>query len=75
LAKNRKKRKKREFGTMVAVENRLGLYIAIPVYFAMLCVCAAWAYRRMEKQNQAGITDHLMNHYLGGRDFGPIISA
>jgi Na+/proline symporter len=60
---------------MVDAENRLGLYIAIPVYFGMLCVCAVWAYRRMERQNKDGTTDHLMNHYLGGRDFGAILSA
>jgi Na+/proline symporter len=29
----------------------------------------------MEKQNSDGMTDHLMNHYLGGRDFGAILSA
>jgi hypothetical protein len=60
---------------MVEASNRLGLYIAIPAYFAMLCLCAFWVYRRMEKQNSKGMTDHLMNHYLGGRNFGAILSA
>jgi len=60
---------------MVEAEHRLGLYIAIPLYFAMLIVCALWAYKRMEKQNSVGMTDHLYNQYIGGRDFGVILTA
>ena len=35
--------------TMVSAENRIGLYIAIPVYFLLLVAASYWAYRRSEQ--------------------------
>ena len=37
---------------MVAAENRLGLYIAIPVYFCLLVGATFWAYRKMESMEK-----------------------
>ena len=34
---------------MVSAENRIGLYIAIPVYFLFLVAASYWAYRRSEQ--------------------------
>jgi Na+/proline symporter len=52
---------------MVSSEHRTGLYVAIPITF--------WAYRRMEKMKHEGVTDQLQAHYLGGREFGSILTA
>ena len=60
---------------MVSSENRDWLYIAIPIYFAVLAACAAWAYKRMEKMKHDGMSDQLSSHYLGGRSFGPLLTA
>jgi Na+/proline symporter len=60
---------------MVSAENRTGLYVAIPVYFSLLGVATYWAYVRMEKMAQGGVSDKLAAHYLGGRDFGPVLTA
>eukprot|EP00523_Entomoneis_sp_CCMP467_P001185 CAMPEP_0168750260 /NCGR_PEP_ID=MMETSP0724-20121128/17173_1 /TAXON_ID=265536 /ORGANISM="Amphiprora sp., Strain CCMP467" /LENGTH=730 /DNA_ID=CAMNT_0008798261 /DNA_START=26 /DNA_END=2218 /DNA_ORIENTATION=+ len=59
---------------MVSAENRTGLYVSIPVYFVVLGLSALWAYKRLEKMTTAG-TDHLSGHYLGGRAFGPLLTA
>lgn len=60
---------------MVSSEHRELLYIIIPIYFGMLALSAAWAYRRMHKMNRDGVSDHLSSHYLGGRSFGPLLTA
>jgi len=60
---------------MVSEENRTGLYVAVPVYFCMLGVATYWAYIRMEKMSAGGVSDKLAAHYLGGRDFGPLLTA
>ena len=60
---------------MVASEHRNGLYVAIPIYFAFLVGATAWAYKRMETMKHAGVTDKLQAHYLGGREFGPLLTA
>ena len=61
--------------------NRIGLYIAIPIYFAVLGGAAFWANRRnrrlRKKNEESGIPDGgdaLTGHYLGGRDFGPLLT-
>mmetsp|Transcript_11220 Transcript_11220/g.24297 ORF Transcript_11220/g.24297 Transcript_11220/m.24297 type:complete len:771 (-) Transcript_11220:263-2575(-) len=60
---------------MVAQEHRVGLYISIPVYFCVLGCCAWWAHRRMEKMEHEKVNDKLTAHYLGGRSFGPLLTA
>jgi len=37
---------------MVSEENRLGLFISLPVYFACLAACAVWAHFKMERLAQ-----------------------
>ena len=59
-------------------ENRLGLLISIPVYFACLACCAVWAHFKEERLAQGGtgsVADKLSAHYLGGRTFGPLITG
>ena len=60
---------------MVSEENRLGLLISIPVYFACLACCAVWAHFKMERLQQESVADKLSAHYLGGRTFGPLVTA
>ncbi|CAB9516352.1 Sodium/proline symporter [Seminavis robusta] len=60
---------------MVSSEHRDWLYVAIPIYFVMLAGSAAWAYKRMERMNHEGVSDKLSSHYLGGRSFGPLLTA
>ena len=60
---------------MVSSEHRDWLYVVIPLYFVMLAGCAAWAYKRMERMNHDGVSDKLSSHYLGGRSFGPLLTA
>lgn len=33
---------------MVSAENRVGLYVTIPIYFCLLAGATYWAYKRME---------------------------
>ena len=58
---------------MVSEENRNGLLITVPLYFAFLAFAAYWAYKRIETMKHSGISDKLTAHYLGGRDFGPLL--
>lgn len=44
---------------MVAQENLLGLYIAVPVYFALLGLATYWAMIRMSKMKHEGVADHV----------------
>lgn len=44
---------------MVSAENRTGLYVAVPVYFALLGLATYWAYRRMENMNHQGVSDKV----------------
>lgn len=60
---------------MVSEEHRNGLYITVPVYFVFLGLAAFWAYRRMERMKHDEVADKLSSHYLGGRDFGPFMTA
>ena len=60
---------------LVSEENRMGLYIAIPVYFVLLLGCAFWARRKMEQMSHDHVHDKFSAHYLGGRQFGPIMTA
>ena len=60
---------------MVSEENRSGLYVAIPVYFAVLGVVAYLSNRRLAYMEKHAQADKLTGHYLGGRSFGPIITA
>mmetsp|Transcript_8849 Transcript_8849/g.22288 ORF Transcript_8849/g.22288 Transcript_8849/m.22288 type:complete len:84 (-) Transcript_8849:4712-4963(-) len=60
---------------MVSEDHRTGLYIALPIYFVLITGCAVWAYYRVEKMKKDGTNDHLSAHYLGGRSFGPLVSA
>ena len=60
---------------MVSSEHRDLLYAIIPLYFGILALSAAWAYRRMNKMNREGGGDQLSSHYLGGRSFGPLLTA
>ena len=60
---------------MVSEENRNGLLITVPLYFAFLAFAAYWAYKRIETMKHSGISDKLTAHYLGGRDFGPLLTA
>ena len=60
---------------MVSEENRGGLYVAIPVYFVMLGVVAYFSRRRLKHLERTEETDQLTGHYLGGRSFGPMITA
>jgi len=60
---------------MVASEKLLGLYIAIPVYFAGMAAIAVWAHYHMKRLEQGGKADALAAHYLGGRGFGPFVTA
>mmetsp|Transcript_5352 Transcript_5352/g.8452 ORF Transcript_5352/g.8452 Transcript_5352/m.8452 type:complete len:135 (-) Transcript_5352:15-419(-) len=60
---------------MVAEEHLTGLYVTIPVYFCFLGLATYWAYRRMGRMSHEGVNDKLSAHYLGGRDFGPLMTA
>ena len=60
---------------MVSEENRNGLLITVPLYFAFLAGAAYWAYKRIENMKHEGVSDKLTAHYLGGRDFGPLLTA
>eukprot|EP00934_Nitzschia_sp_Nitz4_P000001 Nitzschia sp. Nitz4//NODE_159_length_47236_cov_74.723851//36053//38332//NITZ4_additional_000014-RA//-1//CDS//3329531761//1//frame0 len=60
---------------MVSSENRTGLYVSVPVYFVLLAGAAFWAYRKMENMEHNQTADKLAAHYLGGRDFGPLLTA
>ena len=60
---------------MVAVEHRTGLYVTIPIYFVFLLMATYWAHKRMETMKHAGVADSLTAHYLGGRSFGPFLTA
>ena len=44
---------------MVSEEHRLGLYVAVPVYFFFLACATYWAYRRMERMENEGISDKV----------------
>jgi Na+/proline symporter len=61
--------------TMVSSEHIKALYVAIPLYIVMLVASAYWAHTRMEKMTSTGTTDHISAHYLGGRSFGPLVTA
>jgi len=58
---------------MVSAENRTGLYVAVPVYFCLLATATIWAYRRMEQMSNDKTADKLSAHYIGGRNFGPLL--
>ena len=49
---------------MVSEEHRLGLYVAIPVYFAFLAGATYWAYKRMERMEHDGISDKVRTRSL-----------
>jgi sodium/proline symporter len=50
-----------------------GLYISIPLYFVLLFCVAYWGYIRTKYLKTK--SDELSAHYLGGRSFGPLLSA
>jgi Na+/proline symporter len=50
-----------------------GLYVAIPVYFVLLGIVAYLGWRRTNALKHK--SDALTAHYLGGRSFGPIMTA
>ena len=56
-------------------QNRLGLYITIPLYFCILGIVAWISYRRIQRMQSDGVADQLTSHYLGGRAFGEITIA
>lgn len=58
---------------MVSAENRTGLYVTIPIYFCLLAGATFWAYRRMEQMSHDKTADKLSAHYIGGRNFGPLL--
>jgi len=60
---------------MVSADNRLGLYITVPAYFFLLMLCAWWGHRRMVKLENEGTAAAISAHYLGGRQFGWIVTA
>lgn len=60
---------------MVSADNRLGLYITVPAYFCLLMACAWWGHRRMVKLENEGTAAAISAHYLGGRQFGWIVTA
>ena len=60
---------------MVSAESRTGLYVTIPLYFMVLGGCAWWAHRRIVKMESEGVAGAISAHYLGGRDFGWIVTA
>lgn len=60
---------------MVTEEHRNWLYITIPLYFVLLLGGAYWAYHRTEKLHCTNVSDKLNAHFLGGRDFGPFLTA
>mmetsp|Transcript_23815 Transcript_23815/g.51795 ORF Transcript_23815/g.51795 Transcript_23815/m.51795 type:complete len:82 (-) Transcript_23815:373-618(-) len=61
--------------------NLLGLYILVPVYFCFLFGAALWGMYRMKrhkaklKSDGDSPEDSLTRHYLGGRSFGPVLTA
>ena len=60
---------------MVSAEHQTGLFISIPIYFVVLACCAWWAHRRMERMEHDKTADKLSAHYLGGRQFGQLMTA
>ncbi|KAL7547663.1 hypothetical protein ACHAWF_012122 [Thalassiosira exigua] len=60
---------------MVAQEHKLGLFISVPVYFCILGGCAFWAHKRMERMEHDKVSDKLTAHFLGGQNFGPLMTA
>eukprot|EP00978_Attheya_sp_CCMP212_P006957 scaffold16242_cov55-Attheya_sp.AAC.4 len=51
-----------------------GLYVAVPIYFAAMACAAIWAHSRTNALEASG-KDKLTAHYLGGRAFGPLLTA
>jgi hypothetical protein len=61
--------------------------LTVPLYFLVLLMCAVWAHRRNRQEvnrsssgitfqlHQAGRTDTLSVHYLGGRSLNPVLTA
>lgn len=60
---------------MVSEENRTGLYVTIPLYFCILGLATYYAHRKMKHMANEGMNDQMSAHYLGGRSFGPLVTA
>lgn len=60
---------------MVSEEHINGLYVTVPIYFCLLAGAAYWAHHRMEQMKHENVSDQLDSHYLGGRSFGPLLTA
>jgi sodium/proline symporter len=60
---------------MVSSDHRLGFYIVLPLYFALVGASAIWAYRKEARLEKSLGQDPLSAHFLGGRSFGPVITA
>ena len=63
---------------MAKDSNRVGLFITIPLYLIFMVGCGLYVWlknnRQASRTDSAG-PDALTQHYLGGRDFGPIITV
>jgi Na+/proline symporter len=65
---------------MATSEVPLGLFIAIPVYFALMVGLAIYAFfstrRRHAAEAKMGVEEDAMSsHFLSGRSLGPFVSA
>ena len=57
----------------MTIEDKRGLLVTIPVYFALISICAVWAHKTQKRMESQGIADTLSSHYLGGRAMGPLL--
>ena len=55
-------------GNAVSDENRMGLYIGIPVYFAALAIVAYFSHRWLNYLERSEKSDRMTGHYLGVSD-------
>ena len=62
---------------MVAAENRLGIYLAVPAYFLVLTGCLYWVSAKKKGSQDAagGVPEKIESHFLAGRDVNWFITA
>jgi hypothetical protein len=56
---------------MVSADSRMGLYVTVPLYF--FCIFRDCNVVRLS--DDEGVNDQLSTRYLGGRSFGPLLTA
>lgn len=59
------------------MDQRVALYIAIPIYFILLSLVAIWGWRKTVgfRASMGSQKSEFALHYLGGQTLGPLFSA